>query len=87
MPFHRILLCLLLLITLAGAQDATPTTSADAPKPEQTTVQEHPLTYHPEKTPAPEVFKQSEAAQKFKFGKTELELYKQIEAFDKYIED
>lgn len=65
-----------------------PTPSAEQPKPpEIPSAMEKTLTYTPQPATNPEVFKPSELAQKFKFGKTELEFYKQIEAFDKYIED
>ncbi len=58
------------------------TSAAQQLKPE-----EKKLVYHPEPTTDPSVFEPSEAAKKFNFGKVDNELLKQVNAFDKYMED
>lgn len=72
----------------AVAQQPQQRPEAEKPQPADSSPPiEKSLTYTPKPAPNAEVFKQSESARQFKFGKTELEFYRQIEAFDKYIEE
>ncbi|HWR15115.1 MAG TPA: M48 family metalloprotease [Terriglobales bacterium] len=76
------LICLTLFSSFSWAQEAQK--QETAPTPAQ---QERSLVYKPEAPPSPEVFTPSAAAQRFNFGKVDLELLRQVNAFDKYIEE
>lgn len=98
MRLHRLGFFTLLLfpIGFASAQTDTPSPPlpqankllvAPAPLPPDAKPLDRSLTYEAEPITDPSVFEPSAVAKNFKFGTVDLELYKQLNALDKYFDD
>ncbi len=91
--FSLILLCGLLSVAQNDAPPVPPLSSpnpllvAPQPLPPDAKPQDRSLVYQAEPVTNPSVFEPSPAAKNFKFGNVDLELYKQLNALDKYFED
>lgn len=100
MKLRALLFALLLASSIAVPQEAPSATenpSSTAPVNQTTGTgttttpvqqpEEKSLVYRPEAIPDTSVFEPSASAKNFKFGKIDLGLLKQVDAFDKYMED